>query len=69
MAGRMIDDIAQVFTPEDPRKGVDRIGESIPLKRLGQPEEIVALVAWLLSEECPYAAGGTYTADGDAAAT
>ena len=69
VAGRMIDGIAQAIMPEDFKKAVGMIGDSVPFKRLGQPQEIAALVAWLLSEECPYATGGSYTADGGDAAT
>jgi 3-oxoacyl-[acyl-carrier protein] reductase len=48
----------------------DRIGElaaDSPLGRLGQPHEIAALVAWLLSDEAAYVTGATLLADGGAA--
>lgn len=48
----------------------DRIGElaaDSPLGRLGQPQEIAALVAWLLSDEAAYVTGATLLADGGAA--
>ena len=35
-----------------------------PLGRKGEPAEIAALVAWLLSSEASYATGGVYTLDG-----
>lgn len=47
----------------------DRIGElaaDSPLGRLGQPGEIAALVAWLLSAEAGYVTGATFVADGGA---
>ncbi|NAX20517.1 glucose 1-dehydrogenase [Vibrio sp. V39_P1S14PM300] len=36
---------------------VDRLKERIPLQRGGQPEEIAAAIAWLLSDEASYATG------------
>jgi 3-oxoacyl-[acyl-carrier protein] reductase len=48
----------------------DRIGElagEIPAGRLGRPEEIAALVAWLLSDDASYVNGATILADGGAA--
>jgi NAD(P)-dependent dehydrogenase (short-subunit alcohol dehydrogenase family) len=40
------------------------VSEALPIGRLGRPEEVAALVAWLLSDEAPYACGGVYTVDG-----
>ena len=48
----------------------DRIAElaaEIPAGRLGRPEEIAALVAWLLSDDAAYVNGATLLADGGAA--
>jgi NAD(P)-dependent dehydrogenase (short-subunit alcohol dehydrogenase family) len=36
----------------------------IPMGRLGLPEEVAALVVWLLSDESPYVTGGLYNVDG-----
>lgn len=36
---------------------VDRIKESIPMKRGGHPEEVANAIMWLLSEESSYATG------------
>lgn len=36
---------------------VDRIKDSVPMKRGGQPEEVAAAILWLLSEEASYATG------------
>src|SRR3954454_5991252 len=35
----------------------------IPLGRYGQPEEMAALAAWLLSDEASYSTGGHFTAE------
>ena len=30
----------------------------IPMGRVGTPQEVAALVAWLVSDECPFTTGG-----------
>jgi glucose 1-dehydrogenase len=36
----------------------------IPLRRMGRPEEVAALCAWLASDEAAYVTGATYVIDG-----
>ena len=36
----------------------------IPLNRIGQPEEVAELVAYLVSPEASYVTGSTYVIDG-----
>jgi NAD(P)-dependent dehydrogenase (short-subunit alcohol dehydrogenase family) len=43
---------------------VDDIVTKIPLGRIGEPEEIAGLVAWLSSDDASYATGGMFTVDG-----
>ncbi len=43
------------------------LAAEIPAGRLGRPEEIAALVAWLLSDDAAYVNGATLLADGGAA--
>ena len=45
-------------------EGIRRIAESIPLGRLGKPEEVAALVAWLAGVENTYVSGQNIAIDG-----
>jgi 3-oxoacyl-[acyl-carrier protein] reductase len=46
---------------------IEELARDIPAGRLGRPEEIAALVSWLLSDEAAYVNGATLLADGGAA--
>jgi glucose 1-dehydrogenase len=48
---------------EDKSK-LDPLLKNIPLGRMGTPEEVAGLVAWLASEEAAYVTGSTYFIDG-----
>ncbi len=37
---------------------------NIPMKRIGTPEDVAALVTWLSSDQACYVTGSTYTVDG-----
>ena len=43
---------------------VDQIAQSVPLGRCGEPEEIAAAVAWLVSDQASYAVGSIVTVSG-----
>lgn len=43
---------------------IDFMLSKIPLGRLGQPEEIAAMVAWLASEECSFSTGAAFDLSG-----
>ena len=45
---------------------IDELRGESPLGRLARPEEVAALVAWLLSEEAGYVTGATMLVDGGA---
>jgi 3-oxoacyl-[acyl-carrier protein] reductase len=43
---------------------LDRLTSLIPMRRLGRPEELAALVAWLASDECSFSTGAVYDISG-----
>jgi 3-oxoacyl-[acyl-carrier protein] reductase len=43
---------------------IDYMVERIPMGRLGQADEVAALVCWLASEECSFSTGATYDISG-----
>ncbi len=38
---------------------IDRVGPLVPLGRVGEPEEVAEVIAWLLSDACSYVTGTT----------
>ena len=50
-------------TPEDYQK---LASSQIPLRRVGQPEEVAAVIAFLASDEASYVSGQTLHIDGGA---
>jgi len=38
--------------------------ERIPMGRMGEPDEVAALVCWLASDECSFSTGATYDISG-----
>ncbi len=49
--------------PSDPDR-LARLGPSVPMGRVGQPEEVAEAVVWLLSAAASYVAGNTITISG-----
>jgi len=43
---------------------VDLLLTKIPMGRVGKPEEVAALVAWLASDECSFSTGAVYDLSG-----
>jgi 3-oxoacyl-[acyl-carrier protein] reductase len=56
--------VAEAWGGGDVEKGRAEMSSSVPLERLGQPEEVAGLVAWLLSDEAPYVTGAIVPIDG-----
>ncbi len=62
-----------VYTPgieaDDIKDTVQGFVESIPMKRIGDPEEISNMVAFLASDRSSYSTGGAFVSDGGIIAT
>jgi acetoacetyl-CoA reductase len=43
---------------------LDKIVATVPAKRLGAPEEIASIIAWLASDEGGYATGADFSVNG-----
>ena len=46
------------------KEHIDYMVERIPMGRMGEPEEVAALVCWLASEECSFSTGAVYDISG-----
>ena len=53
---RMLDDMSE--------EHVKYMVERIPMKRVGQPEEVAALIAFLASEACSFSTGAVFDLSG-----
>ncbi|MCF0040347.1 glucose 1-dehydrogenase [Dyadobacter fanqingshengii] len=59
--------VAEAFkqvNPEDPKAAESEYAKANPTKRLGLPEEVAKVVAFLLSDECSYVNGQILAIDG-----
>ncbi|MGO3741041.1 beta-ketoacyl-ACP reductase [Kerstersia sp.] len=47
-----------------PEEALQKIVAGIPVRRLGEPEEIASMVAWLASDDAGFATGGDFSVNG-----
>ena len=64
----MVAGLESGLNPDDPALMRARMSALIPMGRYGRPEEVAALVAFLMSAEASYVNGAAYTIDGGALA-
>ena len=62
-------DTPMIQAAQIPKEAMDGMIQRIPLKRIGRPEEISAMVVFLASEESSYVTGATFYVDGGWLAT
>ena len=60
----MVEHTAHETNPQNPEKVIEGIAAGIPMGRLGRPEEVGYLVAFLASDEAAYITGGEFLIDG-----
>jgi acetoacetyl-CoA reductase len=53
-------DMVRAVKPER----LERIVAGIPVKRLGEPDEIASIVAWLVGDEAAFATGADFSLNG-----
>ncbi|ALR05724.1 acetoacetyl-CoA reductase [Xylella fastidiosa] len=56
--------IASAAISSFPPDVLDRLANSVPMRRLGKAEEIAGLCAWLVSDEAAYVTGADYAVNG-----
>ena len=49
---------------EAPEQGREHLRSTVPMHRIGQPEEVAATVTWLCSDESSFITGATIISDG-----
>ncbi len=62
-------DTPMVQAAQMPKEAMEAMLQRVPLKRIGRPEEVSAMVVFLASEEASYITGATFYVDGGWLAT
>lgn len=57
-------DTPMVQATQMPKEAMDALLSGVPLKRIGKPEEVAAMVVFLASTEASYVTGATFYVDG-----
>lgn len=57
-------DTPMVAAAQIPKEAMDAMLSRVPLKRIGRPEEVSAMVVFLASQEASYVTGATFYVDG-----
>lgn len=57
-------DTPMVQAAQIPKEAMEELMKRVPLKRIGRPEEVSALVVFLASDEASYITGATFHVDG-----
>jgi NAD(P)-dependent dehydrogenase (short-subunit alcohol dehydrogenase family) len=60
----MVAEAFREINPADPKAAETEYAKANPAKRLGVPEEVAKVVAFLLSADCSYINGQTIAIDG-----
>lgn len=60
----MVEKMAKVSNPDNPKSVINGIASAIPMNRLGNIEELGELAAFLASEEASYITGQEFVIDG-----
>jgi NAD(P)-dependent dehydrogenase (short-subunit alcohol dehydrogenase family) len=63
MPGVVMTDMQKVQLEADPAQA-DAVKASIPLRRIGQPDDIASMIAFLVSEDASYITAGEFIVDG-----
>jgi 3-oxoacyl-[acyl-carrier protein] reductase len=57
-------DTPMIQAAQIPKEAMEEMMKRVPLKRIGRPEEVSAMVVFLASEEASYVTGATFYVDG-----